>query len=175
MRWGMQSTRTSTSGMTWPCTTSATSCGTTLSLSQRLSHDARRRCVTMPRMHIKTFHRIAAALIVAVSVGLIGCGGGAAAQQSESTRVAAGSGAPSGAYESRLPDATAIRLTFRDGGVVRIAMTEDGKTNSHDGKWILNGEVILVEGGEGMMMQLSWRGNALVTEFGGATLTFKKV
>jgi hypothetical protein len=55
------------------------------------------------------------------------------------------------------------------------AMTEDGKTNSHDGKWILNGEVILVEGGEGMMMQLSWRGNALVTEFGGATLTFNKV
>jgi len=26
-----------------------------------------------------------------------------------------------------------------------------------------------------MVMQLSWRGNALVTDFGGATLTFNKV
>jgi len=120
-------------------------------------------------------HRIVATLIVAVSVGLIGCGGGAAAEQSASTRVAAGSGAPSGAYESRLPDGSAIRLSFRDGGAVGIAMTEDGKTNSHDGKWILNGEVILVEGGEGMTLQLSWRGEALVTDFGGATLTFNKV
>jgi hypothetical protein len=129
----------------------------------------------MPRMRIKRFHRIAAALVVAMSVALVGCGSGAAAEQSDSTRVAAGSGAPSGAYESRLPDGTAIRLTFRDGGAVRIAMTEDGKTNSHDGKWILNGEVILVEGGEGMTLQLSWRGAALVTEFGGATLTFTRV
>src|SRR5687767_1236747 len=126
-------------------------------------------------MQIKRFHRIVATLIVAVSVALIGCGGGAAAEQSASTRVAAGSGAPSGAYESRLPDGTAIRLSFRDGGAVGIAMTEDGKTNSHDGKWILNGEVILVEGGEGMTLQLSWRGDALVTDFGGVTLTFKKV
>ena len=54
-------------------------------------------------------------------------------------------------------------------------MTEEGKTDSHDGTWVLNGEVILVEGGEGMTMQLSWRGDALVSEFGGATLTFKKV
>ena len=126
-------------------------------------------------MQIKRLHRIVATLIVAVSVGLIACGGGASAEQSASTRIAAGSGAPSGAYESRLPDGTAIRLSFRDGGAVGIAMTEDGKTNSHDGKWILNGEVILVEGGEGMTMQLSWRGDALVTDFGGVTLTFKKV
>jgi hypothetical protein len=54
-------------------------------------------------------------------------------------------------------------------------MTEGSQTTSHDGKWILNGEVILVEGGEGMVMQLSWRGDALVTDFGGATLTFTKV
>jgi len=47
-----------------------------------------------------------------VSVGVIGCGGGAAAEQSASTRVAAGNGAPVGAYESRLPDGTAIRLSF---------------------------------------------------------------
>ena len=40
---------------------------------------------------------------------------------------------------------------------------------------LLNGDVILVEGGEGMTMQLSWRGAALVTEFGGVTLTFNKV
>jgi hypothetical protein len=39
-------------------------------------------------------------------------------------------------------------------------------------KWSLNGEVILVEGAEGMTLQLSWRGNDLVTDFGGATLTF---
>ena len=126
-------------------------------------------------MQPKKFHRIVTILIVTVSVGLIGCGGGASADQSTSTRGAAGSGAPSGAYESRLPDGTVIRLSFRDGGAVGIAMTEDGKTNSHDGKWILNGEVILVEGGEGLMMQLSWKGDALVTDFGGATLTFKKV
>ncbi len=126
-------------------------------------------------MQTKRFHRIVATLIVAVSVGLIGCGGGASAEQSDSTHSAAGSGAPSGAYESRLPDGTAIRLSFQDGGAVGIAMTEDGKTNAHDGKWILNGEVILVEGGEGMTMQLSWRGDALVTDFGGVTLTFKKV
>ena len=126
-------------------------------------------------MKIKRFHRIVATLIVAVSVGLVGCSGGAAAEQSASTRVAAGSGAPSGAYESRLPDGSVIRLSFRDGGAVGIAMTEDGKTNSHDGKWILNGEVILVEGGEGMTLQLSWRGDALVTDFGGVTLTFNKI
>ena len=126
-------------------------------------------------MKIKRFHRIVATLIVAVSVGLVGCSGGAEAEQSASTRVAAGSGAPSGAYESRLPDGSVIRLSFRDGGAVAIAMTEDGKTNSHDGKWILNGEVILVEGGEGMTLQLSWRGDALVTDFGGVTLTFNKV
>ena len=126
-------------------------------------------------MHIKRFHRIVATLIVMVSVALIGYGGGAAAEQSASTPVAAGSGAPSGAYESSLPDGTTIRLSFRAGGAVGIAMTEDGKTNAHDGKWILNGEVILVEGGEGMTMQLSWRGADLVTDFGGATMTFKKV
>jgi hypothetical protein len=120
-------------------------------------------------------HRVVATLIFAVSFGLIGCGGEAAGEQSASTRVAAGVGAPSGTYESRLPDGTAIRLSFREGGSVGIAMTEDGKTNSYDGKWILNGDVILVEGGEGLTMQLSWRGDALVTEFGGATLTFKKV
>jgi hypothetical protein len=126
-------------------------------------------------VHIKTVHLVVATLIVAVSVGSIGCGGGAAADQSASTRVAAGTGAPSGAYESRLPDGTAIRLSFREGGAVGIAMTEDGKTNSHDGKWIVNGDVILVEGGEGLTMQLSWRDDVLVTDFGGVTLTFKKV
>jgi hypothetical protein len=116
-----------------------------------------------------------AMLIVAVSVGLIGCGGGASAEQSASTHAVSGSGAPSGAYQSQLPDGTVIRLSFSDGGAVEIAMTENGRTDSHPGKWILNGEVILVEGGEGLMMQLSWRGKALVTDFGGATLTFNKV
>jgi hypothetical protein len=84
---------------------------------------------------------------------VIACGGGASADQAALTRVAAAARAPAGAYESRLPDGTVIRLSFRDGGAVRIAMTEDGKTNSHDRKWILNGEVILVEGGEGMTLQ----------------------
>ena len=123
----------------------------------------------------KSFSRIVVALIVVVSVGLTGCGGGAAAEQSGSTPVAAGAGAPSGAYESSMPDGTVIRLSFRDGGAVGVAMTEEGKTTSYDGKWILNGEVILVEGGEGLNLQLSWRGNDLVTDFGGITLTFKKV
>jgi hypothetical protein len=124
-------------------------------------------------MQRKGFHRIVATLIFALSVGLSGCGGGGASAE-PSAVVAARSGAPSGAYESRLPDGTVMRLSFRDGGAVTIAMTEDGTTNSHDGKWVLNGEVILVEGDEGMMMQLSWRADALVTDFGGITLTFTK-
>ncbi len=128
-------------------------------------------------MQRKTLHRIVATLIVAVSLGMLGCGGGASGEQSASTRGDAGSGAPSGAYESQMPDGTVMRLSFHGGGEVEveIAMTEEGKTNSHNGKWIRNGEVILVEGGEGMTIQLSWRGNALVTDFGGATLTFTKV
>ncbi|MEQ1757178.1 MAG: hypothetical protein ABL986_02590 [Vicinamibacterales bacterium] len=126
-------------------------------------------------MRLAKFHRIVPALIVALSVGVIGWGSGASAEELASTRVAADAASPSGAYESKLPDGTAIRLTFRGGGAVRIAMTEDGKTNAFDGKWIVNGEVILLEGGEGMTMQLSWRGDTLVTDFGGATLTFKKV
>ena len=116
-------------------------------------------------MQRRKFHRIVATLIAAASVGLIGCGGSASA----------GSGAPSGTYESRLPDGTVIRLSFRGGGAVGIAMTEDGKTNSHDGKWVLNGDTILVEGDEGLTLQLSWQGEALVTDFGGLKLTFKKV
>src|SRR5829696_8571906 len=130
-------------------------------------------------MDCRSVYRSGAALIIAVSVGMIACGGGASAEQSAAQAVSAGSAAdarsPSGAYESRLPDGTAIRLTFRDGAAVRIAMTEDGQTNTHEGKWIVNGDVILVEGGEGMTMQLSWRGDALVTDFAGVTLTFKKV
>jgi hypothetical protein len=129
----------------------------------------------MRPMQINERHRMVAALVVVVSVGLIGSTVGASAEQSPSTRVAAAAAAPSGAYQSRLPDGTVIRLTFRAGGAVAIAMTEDGKTTSHNGKWIVNGEVILVEGGEGMTMQLSWRGNALVTDFAGVTLTFNKV
>ena len=126
-------------------------------------------------MQRKRIPGIVATLLVSVSFGLIGCGGGATGEQSASTRGDAGTGAPSGAYESQLPDGTVMRLSFHDGGAVEITMTEDGKTDSHDGKWILNGEVILVEGGEGMVMQLSWRDNALVTDFGGATLTFNKI
>ena len=126
-------------------------------------------------MRRRGFHQIVTTLIVVVTAVLIGCGGGAAAGEPASTGGTSDARAPSGAYESRLPDGTAIRLTFAGGGLVKIAMTEDGRTNSHDGKWNVNGEVILVEGGEGMTMQLSWRGDALVTEFGGATLTFKKV
>ena len=129
----------------------------------------------MRHMQINGLHRIVGALIVVVSIGLIGSTGGASAEPSASTRVAAAAAAPSGAYQSRLPDGTVIRLTFRAGGAVAVAMTEDGKTTSHDGKWIVNGEVILVEGGEGLTLQLSWRGDALVTDFGGATLTFNKV
>ena len=126
-------------------------------------------------MRRNSFRLIAVTLIFAVSVGLSGCEGGASsAEPSAATGGKPASGAPSGAYESRLPDGTVMRLSFRDGGAVTIAMTEDGTTNSHDGTWVLNGEVILVEGGEGMMMQLSWRADALVTDFGGATLTFSK-
>lgn len=118
-------------------------------------------------MQRRKFHRFAAALVIAASIGLSACGGSSVAD-------AAGRGAPSGNYESRMPDGTTIQLRFRDGGNVVIAMTDGGETNSHDGKWVLNGEVVLVEGGEGMLLQLSWRGDALVTDFGGATLTFNR-
>jgi len=126
-------------------------------------------------MQRRRFQLLVAALIVAASAVSIACGSGASANPSASPGAAVDARPPSGAYESRLPDGSAIRLTFRDGGKVAIAMTEDGQTNSHDGKWVVNGEVILLEGGEGMTMQLSWRGEALVTDFGGATMTFKKV
>jgi hypothetical protein len=121
-------------------------------------------------MQFKRLHQIVATLIV----GFSAFGGGAFSDAAIPTANAAGKGAPSGSYESRLPDGTSIKLRFRDRGAVEIAMTEGGQTNSYQGKWILNGEVILVEGGEGMMMQLSWRGDALVTDFGGFTLTFNK-
>ncbi len=98
-------------------------------------------------MRIKTIHLVVATSIVAVGVGSVERGAGASADRAASAR-AADARAPSGAYESRLPDGTTIRLTFRDGGAVRIAMTEDGKTDAHEGKWIVNGEVILVQGGE---------------------------
>ena len=131
-------------------------------------------------MQRKSFHRFAMMLVVALSVGGTGCGGGTSAEQAlaeqpASNGQATATRAPSGAYESRMPDGTVIRLTFRDAGAATIAMTEDGKTNSHDGKWVVNGEVILVEGDEGLNLQLSWRGDALVTDFGGITLTFNKV
>jgi hypothetical protein len=67
-----------------------------------------------------------ALLIVAVSVGLAGCGGGSAPEPSASTGGAAG-----------------------------------------------NGEVFLVEG-EGLTLQVAWRDEELITDFGGITLTFTK-
>ncbi len=125
-------------------------------------------------MQSKKLQRIVATLIAAVSVGLSGCNREASPEPAASTGGAAARGAPSGVYESQMPGGTAMSLDFRDGGAVTIAMTEDGETNSFDGDWVQNGEVILVEGGEGMTMQLSWRSEALVTDFGGATLTFTK-
>lgn len=84
------------------------------------------------------------------------------------------SGAPSGAYESPMPDGTTFRLDFKPAGAVTMATIEAGATNSYEGKWVLNGESILVEGAEGMGMQLNWKGDALVTDFAGTTLTFIK-
>ena len=126
-------------------------------------------------MQYNRLQRIVVTAIVSLSVGFSAYGGEASPQASAPTAVAASKGAPSGTYQSRLPDGTVIQLLFRDGGAVIIAMTEGGQTDSHTGKWILNGEVILVEGGEGMTMQLSWRGASLVTDFGGVTLTFNKI
>jgi hypothetical protein len=125
-------------------------------------------------MQCNRFHRIVATLIVAVSVGLSACNDGAVSQPSAAAGSVAAKGAPSGTYETRLPDGTVIGLNFRGGGAVDISMTEEGETNSQDGKWIQNGEVFLVEGGEGLTLQLSWRGDALVTDFGGLTTTFTK-
>lgn len=66
-------------------------------------------------MRIKTVHLVVVTLIVTVSVGSVVYGAEVPAGQSVATR-AADARAPSGAYESRLPDGTVIRLTFRDGG-----------------------------------------------------------
>jgi hypothetical protein len=126
-------------------------------------------------MQCTGFQMSVATLIVAVSVGLSACQDTAA--PAPSAAAGAGTvakGAPSGTYETRLADGTAIRLNFRGGGAVDISMTEEGETNSQDGKWVQNGEVFLVEGGEGLTLQLSWRGDALVTDFGGLTTTFTK-
>lgn len=128
-------------------------------------------------MQSKQFRVVVASLMIAAGVVSGACGGGASAEKAAAPGAVADADArpPSGAYESTLPDGTVIRLSFRSGGSVNISMTEDGKTDAHDGKWVVNGEVILVQGGEGMTLQLSWKGDALVTDFGGATLTFKKV
>lgn len=125
-------------------------------------------------MQRNTFHRIVALLIVAVSVGLAGCGGGSAPDPSASTGGAAGKGPPSGTYETRLPDGSVTRIDFRSGGRAGISMTEGTETNSFEGKWVQNGEVFLVEGDEGFTFQFSWRGEELITDFGGITLTFTK-
>jgi hypothetical protein len=123
-------------------------------------------------MHRNTFHRIVALLIVTLGVG-VGCGGGSAPEAS-----AAGSearkGAPSGTYESSLPDGSVMRLVFHGGGKVDFAMTEDGATNTFAGKWVQNGDVILAEGGEGMTLELRWQGQDLVTNSLGWQLTFAR-
>jgi hypothetical protein len=125
-------------------------------------------------MQRNRFHQVVATSIVAVAVAFGAFGYGASPNQSAPNAAAATRRAPSGNYATRMPDGTTIRLSFRAGGAVTIAMTEAGETNTFDGKWVLNGEVILVEGGEGLTMQLSWRGDELVTDFGGATLTFTR-
>ena len=73
-----------------------------------------------------------------------------------------------------MPDGTILRLEFKSGGAVTLSDVEAGSTHSHDGKWVINGDSIMVEGGEGMGMQLYWMDDALVTDFVGTKLTFTK-
>ena len=120
------------------------------------------------------FQQVVALGIVTLSVALGGCDGGSASQPSASAGGAAATVAPSGTYESKMPDGTVIRLDFRGGGAVGISMTEDGQTNTFDGQWVENGEVILVDGDEGFSLELSRRGDALVTDNFGLTMTFTK-
>ncbi len=124
-------------------------------------------------MQRKPFHRIVAVLIVTLGVGLGGCGG-ASAPEASAAGGAAQKGAPSGMYESRLPDGSVLRLDFHGGGKVDFAMTEDGATNSFAGKWVQNGDVILAEGGEGMTLELRWQGKELITNSLGMQLTFTR-
>ncbi len=124
-------------------------------------------------MQRNTFNRIVAVLIVTLGVGVGGCGG-ATAPEASAAGGSAQKGAPSGAYESRLPDGTVLRLNFRGGGKVDIAMTEDGATNSFEGKWVQNGDVILADGDEGFSLELRWQGKELVTNTLGMQLTFTK-
>jgi hypothetical protein len=121
------------------------------------------------------FYRIAAMLIVGLSVGLSGCKPTATPESAAATGGAASKRVPTGVYQSPMPDGSVIRLTFGEGNAVEIAMTEAGETNSFDGEWVLNGEVIILRGGEGMAMQLAWRGDELITDFGGIILTFTEV
>ena len=81
---------------------------------------------------------------------------------------------PSGVYESKMPDGTVIRIDFAGGGAARMSMIEGGVEEGHHAKWIINGESILVEGADGMTLQLTWKGDALVSDFGGMTITFTK-
>jgi hypothetical protein len=124
-------------------------------------------------MQRNSSHSIAALLIVTLGVGMGGCGGSSAPEASAAND-ATRKGAPSGIYESSLPGGTVLRLDFHGGGKVDFAMTEDGTTNTFAGKWVQNGEVILAEGGEGMTLELHWRGKDLVTDSLGMTLTFAK-
>jgi hypothetical protein len=81
---------------------------------------------------------------------------------------------PSGVYESKMPDGTVLRIDFAAGGAGRMSMIEGGVKEGQDAKWVINGESILVEGADGMAMQMTWTGDALVTDFGDMTMTFTK-
>lgn len=125
-------------------------------------------------MQRSSFHPVVALLIVALGFGVGGCGGSSAPEASAATADAAGKGAPSGMYQSPMPDGSVMRLNFRGGGKVDFAMTEDGATTSYEGRWVQNGDVILAEGAEGMTLELRWQGKELVTNSLGMQLTFTR-
>jgi hypothetical protein len=126
------------------------------------------------RMRSRLFQPFVALLIVTLGIGVSSCGGASAPEASAATGGAAQEGAPSGIFESPLPDGSVMRLNFRGGGKVDFAMTEGGATNSYEGKWVQNGEVILAEGAEGLTLELRWRGKDLITDSIGMTLTFTR-
>lgn len=117
-------------------------------------------------------------LSIIIAAALAGCpskdnstGNGAAS----SSRDSGTAKAPSGVYESRMPDNTVFRLNFLAGGKAKMTMTENGVEETKDMNWVINGESIMVQSPDaGMPIQLYWKGDALTSNLWGTVLTFTK-
>ena len=113
--------------------------------------------------------------LVVVPAMLCGCPGGGGSGGGASSTSNGTAKAPSGVYESALPDNTIFRIEFLSGGNARMTMIEDGEEDVQDMKWNVNGESIIVQSPEANMpIAFNWKGSQLTCDMGGLTLTFTK-